>query len=93
LYKPKEIIIDYIAEKTGITKRESNEAINMMIQYITNNLLTDNKVHIPALGIFELRPRLARKARNPHTGEQVDVPPRNYVRFRSSKKLLKAVNN
>ena len=53
---------------------------------------TDNKIQIPGFGIFEMKKRKAREARNPRTGAKVKVPAKQVVKFKPSETLKNKIN-
>jgi len=84
-------IIDAIHEKIGGTKADAERAVETMIETITNSLKNGEEVSIAGLGIFSAKMRAARTARNPRTGETVQVPAMRVPKFRASKALKDAV--
>ena len=84
-------IVEKIAEIAKINKAEAGRALDGLVAYITAELKAGQKVKIAGMGTFVVKDRAARKARNPKTGEMVDVPAKKAVRFRSSKSLKLAV--
>jgi nucleoid DNA-binding protein len=81
----------FICKKTGITPVESGIIVDVVIQGMTENLLEDNKLTIPNFGSFKIKESKARIARNPRTGEQIQLPDRSVVRFKPSGKLKKLI--
>jgi len=68
-------LIDAIHEKSiGLTKLQVAEVVDAMIEAITRVLAQGGKVEIRGFGNFTVRQRDARKARNPRTGEMVELP-------------------
>jgi DNA-binding protein HU-beta len=84
-------IVVKIAEIAKINKAEAGRALDGLISYIVSELKAGNKVKIAGLGTYVVKERPARKARNPKTGEMVDVPAKKAVKFRASKSLKQAV--
>ena len=58
---------------------------------IVETLLEDGRIELRNFGVFEVKRRKARKARNPRTGEKVDVPPKNVVTFKPGKEMEERV--
>ena len=93
-------LIDVVAEKTGVTKKDTGEVINETIDTIMNHLKSeaekaeDNRdnVQLIGFGTFEVRDRSARKGRNPQTGEEIQIPARKVPVFRSGKSFKEAVD-
>ncbi len=77
----------YISERTGITPSEAGIVVDVIISGMTDSLVDDNKLTIPNFGSFRVKESKARVARNPRTGEQVQLPDRNVVRFKPAGKL------
>ena len=81
-------LIEAIHEKdTGLTKLQVVEVVDAMIEAITGALAQGNKVEIRGFGNFKVKQRGARKARNPKTGEMVEVPAKRVPFFRPGKEL------
>ncbi len=77
--------------KIGGTKVQAEEVVESIIAEITKTLKSGSEVSIAGLGIFSVKTRAARMARNPKTGEQVKVPATRVPRFRAAKALKDAV--
>jgi len=77
--------------KIGGTKVQAEEVIEIIISDIVNALKGGNEVSIAGLGIFSTKQRAARVARNPRTGESVNVPAMRVPKFRAAKALKDAV--
>ncbi|PIR69322.1 MAG: DNA-binding protein [Candidatus Niyogibacteria bacterium CG10_big_fil_rev_8_21_14_0_10_46_36] len=84
-------IVDLVHEKLGGTKKQAEEAVDTVFMAITDSLKKRDKVSISDFGIFDAKARAARKARNPRTGEMVDVPATTVPKFRASRALKEAV--
>ena len=84
-------IIDLVHEKIGGTKKQAEEVVDTIFEAITNSLKKGEKVAISDFGIFDAKKRAARKARNPRTGEMVDVAATTVPKFRASRALKEAV--
>lgn len=93
----KEIVKD-IADKLGLTQLKTKEIVQMTFDAIIDTLIEsdDHRIELRNFGVFEVKQRAARKARNPRTGERVDVPPKNVVTFKPGKRmeeLVKQITN
>ncbi|GKY97748.1 hypothetical protein MPSEU_000733000 [Mayamaea pseudoterrestris] len=66
-------LIASIAEKSGLTKKDSENALNALISTIQEQVSLEKKVTLPGLGSFVVKARAARKGRNPQTGETIDI--------------------
>jgi DNA-binding protein HU-beta len=80
-----------VHEKLGGTKVQAEEVVEIMIESIVKTLKSGGEVSIAGLGIFSTKKRAARTARNPRTGEAVNVPAMNVPKFRAAKALKDAV--
>ena len=80
-----------IHEKIGGTKVQAEEVVEMIISSITSTLKSGGEVSLAGLGIFSTKTRAARTARNPRTGEAVNVPAMKVPKFRAAKALKDAV--
>jgi DNA-binding protein HU-beta len=76
-----------IADKLNISKVEANEAISAIFQAIAEALKRGEKAQFIGFGTFQISRRKARSARNPRTGEKLDIPEKNIVRFKAGKEL------
>jgi DNA-binding protein HU-beta len=87
----KQSLIDAIHESLGGTKASAEMAVDVLIENITKSLKKGDEVSIAGLGIFSAKTRAARTARNPRTGEAVQVPAMKVPKFRPAKALKDAV--
>ncbi len=88
----KQELIKLIAEKMGITHKESSDAVNLIIEAMTDALSRGESIKIKGFGVFNVKEMGEKIARNPKTGEKVKVPPRKVVRFKPGKDLKEMVN-
>lgn len=77
----------FVMEQTGVTANESAIIIDVIFQGIIRGLSQDGKSTITNFGTFRTKRVKGRVARNPRTGETVQVPDRTVVRFKPAKKL------
>jgi nucleoid DNA-binding protein len=84
----KEIVKD-ISDVTGLTQLKTKEVVQKTFDAIVETLLTapDHRIELRNFGVFEVKRRKARKARNPRTGTRVDVPPKFVVTFKPGKEM------
>lgn len=75
-------IVKTIAERTALTQAQASEVIQLLLDSIVETVIDERRVELRNFGVFELRSRRARKARNPRTGEVLVVPERQAVVFR-----------
>jgi len=87
----KQALVEFVHTKIGGTKVQAEEVVEGMLMEITNTLKRGGEVSIAGLGIFSVKARAARMARNPKTGAQVSVPATRVPKFRAAKALKDAV--
>lgn len=87
----KQAIVDTVHEKLGGTKVGAEDVVDTVINSIVNTLKKGDEVSIAGLGIFSVKQRAARTARNPKTGESIQVPAMKVPKFRAAKALKEAV--
>src|SRR3954452_5852674 len=87
----KKEIVKQISEELGLTQLKTKEIVQKTFNAIVETLLKDKRIELRNFGIFEVKRRKARKARNPRTGEKVDVEPKNVVTFKPGKEMEERV--
>lgn len=75
-------IVKSIAERAALTQAQTSEVIELLLEAIRETVIEEKRVELRNFGVFELKVRRARKARNPLTGETLAVPERQAVVFR-----------
>ena len=85
-------LADRVAKETGLPKKEAQKNINSVFEAIKYELAMGESVTIKNFGRFSVKERGPRKARNPKTGESIQVEARNYPRFSASDNFKKALN-
>jgi nucleoid DNA-binding protein len=80
-------IVDQIAERTGLTKKDVAETVDNFLNAVARALANGHHIEIRGFGTFRVKDRKSRIARNPRTGEAVPVPPRKVPVFKVSKEL------
>jgi nucleoid DNA-binding protein len=80
-----------IAEEMGITQTQAQEVIQRVFDSITETLLSEGRIELRNFGVFEVKERGPRRARNPRTGEAVDVPARRVVTFKPGREMEEQV--
>lgn len=85
-------LIGGVAEKAGISKAAAGEAVEAMLECITGSLQSGDEVRILGFGNFSVANRKATTARNPRTGETINVPASKAPKFKAGKALKDAVN-
>ena len=89
--KNKAALAEVIHEVAGGTKADSERILEALLAAIVDTLKEGHEVSIAGLGVFSVKDRAARTARNPRTGELVDVPAMRVPKFRAAKGLKDAV--
>jgi integration host factor alpha subunit len=83
----KQDIVEDIALRTGLTKKEVSEAVELFLKSIGDALSQGEHLEIRGFGTFKVKQRKSRMARNPRTGDSVPVPARRVPVFKVSKML------
>ena len=84
-------LVDAVNSKLGTTKAQAETVVETIIDSIVTSLKSGTEVSIAGLGIFSAKERKARTARNPRTGEAIQVPAMRVPKFRAAKALKDAV--
>ena len=87
----KKEIVATIAEEIGLTQLKTKEIVQKTFDAIVATLVRDRRIELRNFGVFEVKRRAARKARNPRTGDKVFVPPKNVVTFKPGKEMEERV--
>ncbi len=85
-------LVELIANKTGTSKRQSEECIDLVVNAITKSVAKGEKVTLVGFGTFERRDRRARKGRDPRSGTPIDIPAKKVPAFSAGKQFKQAVN-
>ena len=85
-------LVAAIAEKTDLSKKDSERALNAILDVITASLKEDDKVRLTGFGTFEIKEREARVGRNPSTGKTIEIPASRVPAFKAGKELKETVN-
>ncbi|MFN3611498.1 integration host factor subunit beta [Tepidimonas sp.] len=86
-------LFDALAERyPHLTASDAEAAVKTLLEAMTESLVAGQRIEIRGFGSFSVGERAARQARNPRTGEQVDVPPKRMVHFKPGKALREAVD-
>jgi nucleoid DNA-binding protein len=89
----KKEIVRQISEQLGLTQLKTKEIVQKTFDAILDTLLREKRIELRNFGVFEVKRRKARKARNPRTGERVDVEPKNVVTFKPGKEMEDRIRN
>jgi DNA-binding protein HU-beta len=88
----KKELINKVSETTGLSKKESEAAVEATLDTIGETLAEGEKVSLMGFGNFEVRTRAARKGRNPQTNAEIDIPESKNPAWKPSKKLKEIIN-
>ncbi len=87
----KKEIVKTISEDIGLTQLKTKEIVQKTFDAIVEALVEERRIELRNFGVFEVKERAARKARNPRTGERVDVPEKMVVTFKPGKEMEEKV--
>jgi DNA-binding protein HU-beta len=85
-------LINHIAQEANLTKAQATDALNAFTKATSKSLKKGNKLTLVGFGTFSVSKRSARKGRNPQTGQEINIPARNVVKFKPGKELSDSVN-
>ncbi len=80
-------IVDKIGENVALPKKDIEKVLDQFVKISQDALKEGKKVSVTGLGSFSVKERKGRLARNPKTGEKVEVPPKKVVKFKPGKEL------
>jgi len=84
-------LVEEVAGKVGLTKKEAGNVVDAITSAITDTLAMNERVTLVGFGTFEVTRRKARTGVNPQTKERLDIPAKNVVRFKAGKGLRERV--
>lgn len=87
----KKEIVKTISDEIGLTQLKTKEIVQKTFDAIVETLVEDHRIELRNFGVFEVKRRAARKARNPRTGEKVFVPEKFVVTFKPGKEMEERV--
>ncbi len=85
-------LINAVAEQAGLSKKDSELAVNAVIAVVTDALAKGDKVQVVGFGSFEVKARAARTGRNPQTGKEIKIAASKTPVFKAGKALKDAVS-
>jgi len=83
----KKEIVRKISDKLDLTQLKTKEVVQQVFDAIVDILASDGRIELRNFGIFEVRTRKARWARNPRSGKRVFVPEKKVVTFKPGKEM------
>ena len=87
----KKEIVKTISEEIGLTQLKTKEIVQKTFDAIVETLVTEGRIELRNFGVFEVKKRAARRARNPRTGDKVSVPEKYVVTFKPGKEMEERV--
>jgi nucleoid DNA-binding protein len=87
----KKEIVRRISDRAHLTQLKTKEIVQWTFDAIIDTLIKDGRIELRNFGVFEVRRRKARRARNPRTNDRVDVPEKNVVTFQPGKEMEERV--
>jgi nucleoid DNA-binding protein len=87
----KKEIVKTISEEIGLTQLKTKEIVQKTFDAIVETLVEERRIELRNFGVFEVKKRAARKARNPRTGDKVYVPEKFVVTFKPGKEMEEKV--
>ena len=87
----KKEIVKTISDEIGLTQLKTKEIVQKTFDAIVETLVEDHRIELRNFGVFEVKRRAARKARNPRTGDKVYVPEKFVVTFKPGKEMEQRV--
>jgi len=85
-------LVDMMSQKSNMTKKDTESALNAFIESITETLKKGDKVSLVGFGTFETRKRAERNGINPQTKKAIKIPATNAPAFKAGKALKDSVN-
>ena len=85
-------LVAAIAEKTELSKKDSEKALKAFIDVVTEELTKGEKIQLVGFGTFEVSERAAREGRNPQTGATMSIPASKAPKFKAGKALKDVIN-
>ena len=87
----KKDIVKLISNHLGLPQVKTKQVVQMTFDAVIDALQEEGRIELRNFGVFEVRRRAARKARNPRTGTEVEVPAKNIVTFKPGKEMLEKI--
>ncbi|MFA9466914.1 DNA-binding protein HU-beta [Lachnotalea glycerini] len=85
-------LVAAIAEKTELSKKDSEKALKAFVDVVTEELTKGEKIQLVGFGTFEVAERAAREGRNPQTGEVMKIDASKAPKFKAGKALKDIIN-
>lgn len=85
-------LVSAIAEKTELSKKDSEKALKAFVDVVTEELKKGEKIQLVGFGTFEVTARAAREGRNPQTGKSMTIAASKAPKFKAGKALKDVIN-
>lgn len=85
-------LVAAIADKTELSKKDSEKALKAFIEVVSEELKKGEKIQLVGFGTFEVSQRAARTGKNPQTGKEIQIPASKAPKFKAGKALKDTVN-
>jgi nucleoid DNA-binding protein len=87
----KKDLVDFVAGVTNISKKDALMVVEATLEGVRNGLRDDGEVSLVGFGSFKVKDKPAHTARNPKTGETVDVPEKRVLKFKAANDLKEQI--
>lgn len=87
----KKDLVSYVANVANISKKDSAMVVDAVVEGVRTGLVDDGEVNLVGFGSFKVKDKPAHAARNPLTGEKVDVPEKRVLKFKASRDLKESI--
>ncbi|OHE54919.1 MAG: integration host factor subunit alpha [Thermodesulfovibrio sp. RBG_19FT_COMBO_41_18] len=84
-------LVDRIFEKIGLSKKEALEIIEILFDTMKQTFVEGESVKVSGFGTFNVRQKMARRGRNPKTGDDLEITPRKVITFKASNQLKSGI--
>lgn len=88
----KAVVAQKIADKTGMSRKDTIDALEIFLECVKDALKQEKKVSLVGFGTFFVKEKNARNGRNPRTGEKIYIPPKLVATFKPGKAFREMVN-
>lgn len=88
----KEDLIKSLARDLKWSNAQTKRVLDAFFSLITEIMIKEKKLNLSKFGVFSVKHKVSRKGRNPKTGEELILPPRDYPHFKASKSIIDAIN-
>jgi integration host factor subunit alpha len=86
-------LVENVYVKTGFSKKESADIVEMVFDLIKETLESGEKIKIAGFGNFVVKDKSTRRGRNPQTGEEIKISSRRILTFKPSQVLKASINH